>query len=65
MDEVWAEYEQSHAQLGSLVESMAADRWDGNVLYPWNETGTVEGLVKIMMRHERTDHLDIIFKGAG
>lgn len=65
IDAIWAEYEQSHDQLRSRVEDMTADRWDGRILYPWNETGTVEGLVTIMMRHERVDHCDKILKGAG
>lgn len=65
INEVWAEYEQSHDRLRSIVEKMPADRWDGSILYPWNEAGTVEGLVTIMMRHEREDHCEIILKAAG
>ena len=65
VDQVWSEYDQSHKQLRSMIESMPADQWDRNILYPWNETGTVDGLVTIMMKHERVDHCAIILNAAG
>ncbi len=62
VDEVWAEYEASHDQLKKAVEAMPADRWTGEVIYPWNERGTVEDLINIMMNHEKIDHCDVVMK---
>lgn len=65
VDQIWAEYDQSHRDLRSMIESMPADQWDRSILYPWNEAGTVDGLVTIMMKHERVDHCEIILNAAG
>jgi hypothetical protein len=59
---VWAEYEKSHDQLKLMIETMPAEKWDGDMLYPWRERGTVEGLIRTMMNHERIDHCDILLK---
>jgi len=64
MQQVWDEYEKSHDQLKSMVETMPAEKWDGDMLYPWRERGTVEGLIRTMMNHERIDHCDVILKTA-
>jgi hypothetical protein len=62
VEQVWAEYESSHDQLRQIVAHMPASKWDGGVIYPWNEHGTVEGLIRIMMKHETTDHCELIEK---
>jgi hypothetical protein len=62
IEQVWAEYEASADQLRLLVESMPADKWHSQMLYPWNERGTVRGLVEIMMKHE-VEHREIIVTG--
>jgi hypothetical protein len=60
LEQVWAEYELSHDQLRKIVETMPAGKWDGEVVYPWNERGTLEQLIKRMMKHEKADHCDLI-----
>ena len=62
MDELWAEYESSHDQLKLMVEIMPAEKWEGEMLYPWSERGTVEQFIKRMMKHETKDHCDLIVK---
>jgi hypothetical protein len=62
MKRVWAEYEKSHDQLKLLVETMPSEKWEGDMLYPWHERGTVEGLIRTMMNHERIDHCDNILR---
>ncbi len=64
LDEVWAEYEASHDQLKKIVEVMPADKWDGEMIFPWSDRGTVEELIKIMMQHEKIDHCDIVVRAA-
>ncbi len=56
IEEVWTEYEVSHDELRKAVETMPAEKWTGEMVYPWNERGTVERLVKIMMKHEAESH---------
>ncbi len=62
MDQVWAEYENAHAQLKQIVESLPDDKWDGELLYPWNSHGTVEYLIEVMMKHEIVDHCELVIK---
>lgn len=64
VQQVWAEYEEAHHQLHRAIETMPADKWDGSMLYPWNERGTVERLIRIMMNHESRDHVDIVLRAA-
>ena len=64
LQQVWDEYEDSHAQLRSMVETMPVGKWDGEMLYPWHVRGTVEDLIRIMMKHERVDHCDLILKAT-
>ena len=64
IQQVWAEYEKSHDQLKLMVETMPVEKWDGDMLYPWRERGTVEGLIRTMMNHERMDHCDVILKAT-
>jgi hypothetical protein len=64
MQQVWAEYEQSHDQLRSMVEMMPLAKWNGEMLYPWHDRGTVEGLISTMMNHERVDHCEIILRAT-
>ncbi len=56
--QVWAEYEATHDRLEAAVRSMPADRWDAPTLYPWNERGSVVGLVVLMTEHETADHCE-------
>jgi hypothetical protein len=64
MERVWAEYEASHAQLKSIIESMPAEKWEGVMVFPWNEQGTIEQLIKRMMKHETKDHCNLIIKAT-
>jgi hypothetical protein len=59
---VWAEYEASYDQLKLLVETMPAENWNGEMLYPWNERGTIRNLIEVMMKHE-AEHREIISGG--
>jgi hypothetical protein len=62
MDQVWVEYGASYDQLKSLVETMPAEKWNFDILYPWNEWGTVRNLIEVMMKHE-VEHREIISGG--
>jgi len=62
IDQVWAEYEASYDQLKMLVETMPAENWNGDLLYPWNERGTVRNLIEVMMKHE-VEHREIMSGG--
>lgn len=64
LEQVWAEYEAAHDQLRSLVETMPAEKWDGEMVYPWNEQGRVAQLISVMMDHERVDHCDLVFRAT-
>jgi hypothetical protein len=59
IERVWAEYETSGDQLKTVVEAMPAEKWNVEVLYPWNEHGTVRRLIETMMRHE-VEHREVI-----
>jgi hypothetical protein len=62
MEQVWVEYETSHDQLKLIVETMPDEKWEGDMVYPWNERGTVEHFIKVMMDHEKVDHCDLVVK---
>ena len=62
LQQVWAEYEASHDQLKAIIEAMPADQWDREMLYPWSERGTIEQLIKRMMKHETIDHCNLVVK---
>lgn len=62
MDQVWAEYESAHELLRQLAASLPSEKWDGELLYPWNLRGTVEQLIRIMMKHETVDHCELVSK---
>jgi len=62
MERVWAEYEAAHDELKLIIESLPDKKWDGKMVYPWNERGSVENLIKIMMNHEKADHCDLVIK---
>ncbi len=64
-DQVWAEYEATHDRLEAAVETMPAERWDAAALYPWNERGTVAGLILLMTEHETADHCEPVAAVAG
>ncbi len=64
LDEVWAEYEASHDQLKKAIEAMPTDRWNGEMIYPWNERGTIEQLIQVMMNHEKVDHCDVVMEAV-
>ena len=57
LEQVWAEYESSSSQLISGAESMPAEKWSQEMLYPWNERGTVRNLIEVMVLHE-SEHRD-------
>jgi hypothetical protein len=57
--QVWAEYEAAYEQLIYIVETMPADNWNIEILYPWNERGTVWNIIEVMMRHE-VEHVEVI-----
>ena len=61
IEQVWAEYNASGDQLKLLVETMPVENWNGEMLYPWNERGTIRNLIEVMMKHE-VDHREIILK---
>jgi hypothetical protein len=62
MDQIWAEYETAHDQLKQIVESLPDDKWDGEMVYPWNERGGVEHFIRVMMAHEKVDHCALVIK---
>lgn len=62
IEQVWAEYETSCDQLKLLVETMPIEKWDIEMLYPWNEKGTIQNLIEVMMKHE-VEHREIILAG--
>jgi len=61
--QVWAEYEASSEQLKLLVERMPVENWGQDMLYPWNERGTMRNLIKVMMKHE-VEHREVIVKAT-
>ena len=61
--QVWAEYEASYDQLKLFVETMLAENWNSEMLYPWNERGTIRNLIEVMMKHE-VDHRETIVKAT-
>jgi hypothetical protein len=59
IEQVWAEYETSYNQLKLNLETMPSEKWNGEMLYPWNERGTIRNLIEVMMKHE-VEHREII-----
>jgi hypothetical protein len=59
IDQVWAEYEASYDQLKLVLVTMPDENWNTEMLYPWNERGTVRNLIEIMMKHA-AEHQEII-----
>jgi hypothetical protein len=64
LNQVWAEYETAHDQLKQIVESLPDEKWDGDMVYPWNVRGSVEHLIKVMMDHEKADHCDLVVRAT-
>ena len=62
IEQVWAEYEASCDQLKLLVVTMPAKKWNIEMLYPWNERGTIQNLIEVMMKHD-VEHREIILAG--
>lgn len=62
MVQVWAEYETAHDQLKSLIEVMPDEKWEKEMVFPWNERGTITRLIIMMMDHEKVDHCDLVVK---
>ncbi|OGO62503.1 MAG: hypothetical protein A2029_02530 [Chloroflexi bacterium RBG_19FT_COMBO_47_9] len=62
IDQVWAEYEASSNELKLFVETVPDENWNTDMLYPWNERGTVRKLIEIMMKHE-VEHREIMSGG--
>ena len=54
--EVWDEYDRAHGQLRLAIQELPESKWDGRMLYPWNEGGTAQRLIEIMMNHESESH---------
>jgi len=44
------------------VETMPAEEWNTEMLYPWNERGTIQNLIEVMMKHD-VEHREIILAG--
>ena len=65
IDQVWAEYDSAHEALRYAVATMPDELWDGDMLYPWNAHGTVASLIEIMMKHETTDHCQLVLEAVG
>jgi len=64
MDQVWGEYETAHNQLRLLVETLPDEKWEDEMVYPWNERGTVARLIEVMMDHERVDHCELVVRAT-
>ena len=62
MEQVWAEYDEAHDQLKLLIETIPDEKWDGEMVYPWNERGTLQHFIEVMMAHEKIDHCAIVIK---
>jgi len=60
MDQVWGEYETAHNQLRLLLETIPDEKWEGEMVYPWNERGTIARLIEVMMDHEKVDHCNLV-----
>lgn len=60
-EQVWAEYGSAFDQFKRLVEALPAEKWDREMLYPWNHRGTARRLIEIMMQHE-IEHRQAILK---
>jgi hypothetical protein len=41
---------------------MPDENWNTDMLYPWNERGTVRKLIEIMMKHE-VEHRELMSGG--
>ena len=65
MDEVWAEYEASHDQLRRVIAALPAGKWEGEMVFPWSERGTAGQLIQRMMKHEKTDHCELVSRVVG
>ncbi len=63
IEQVWAEYEESTNHLKLLVQTIPAEKLTGKLLYPWNERGTVQNLIEVMMIHE-AEHREIILQAG-
>lgn len=64
LDQVWAEYDEAHDQLKLLIQSMPDEKWEGSMVYPWNEWGTAQHLIEVMMAHEKIDHCAVVLKAV-
>ncbi|PWB50501.1 MAG: hypothetical protein C3F13_16245 [Anaerolineales bacterium] len=64
LEQVWTEYENAHDKLRQIVASLPDEKWDGDVLYPWNLHGTVEHFIKVMMCHESGNHCALVMKAT-
>lgn len=58
--QIISEYESSFAQMKGMVTSMPVEKWQSEILYPWNNRGSVSMLIQIMMRHEVEHRQDIL-----
>jgi len=62
LEQVWAEYETAHDQLQQIITSLPDEKWAGEMLYPWNNRGTVEYFIRVMMAHEKLDHCNLVVR---
>ena len=64
MEQVLVEYEAAHDELKRIVETIPDEKWHGEMTYPWNERGTIEDLIKVMMAHETVDHCHLVIRAT-
>lgn len=64
MQQVRDEYETAHDQLRQIVATLPDDKWHGEMMYPWNERGTVEQFIRVMMAHETQDHCKLVVQAT-
>ncbi len=62
--QVWAEYEDAHDRLRQIVATLPGEKLVGELLYPWNLRGSVDNLVRIMMKHETVDHCALVIEAT-
>lgn len=60
--QILAEWEQAYDEFKNAVQGMPADRFPGDMMFPWgDERGSIAKLVEYMVDHE-VEHRDEIIK---
>lgn len=57
--EVFAEWQQAHSDLISVLREVPSNQFDSTIVYPWGESGTVAHLIERMIIHEREHQQEI------